>query len=114
MRLTKGSTAALLVFFILLAGASLPLAGAGPPTPEPLNALKATENTEGDPFSELSVPSVASVMQADAENVELVGQIGGASYALAIQVASSASFDFSPDRYIIGMPVHDLSGGCGT
>lgn len=85
MRLTKHSTVALLVFFVLLASASLPLARAGPPRPEPLSKLKATENTEGKPFSELSAPSVASVVQADAENVELVAQIGGITYAVAVQ-----------------------------
>jgi len=94
MRAKRRLIAALLILsLLLLAGASPPSAAAEPPTLEPLNALKATENTEGQFFSELSASSVASVpvladrpgMQADAENVELVGQIGGVSYTVAVQ-----------------------------
>ena len=78
----RRAIAVLLILSLLLAGASLLVAGADPPPLEPLSALKATE---GKPFSELSAPSGVSGRQADAENVELVGQIGGDTYAVAVQ-----------------------------
>lgn len=42
-------------------------------------------NRLGAPLGRLTVGTVASGVQSDAENVELAGQIGGASYAVAAQ-----------------------------
>jgi DNA-binding beta-propeller fold protein YncE len=73
--------------------ASLRASAWGRPTtaapPEPLNTLSNTEATEAH-FSDSSAPSVSSVVQAptaDAENVELVGHIGGPALAVAVQEA---------------------------
>ena len=80
---TKGQSIAglLILSLLLLAGASLPPAGAEPMRPGPLKApLQATESAGANPFGELSALSAASVGQADAKSVELVGQIGGATY----------------------------------
>jgi len=69
---------------------------------QPLESLTGLNSTDleaeaaaterGAPLSAFSVPSVASVVQspgtttaADAQNVEFVGQIGGESYAVAVQ-----------------------------
>ena len=88
---------AALALTALLILTTLPLAGTAAPRLEqqPLEsliALNSTEATErGAPLNAFSVPSVASMVQspgttttADAQNVELVGQIGGGSYAIAV------------------------------
>jgi hypothetical protein len=52
--------------------------------PEPLNSLSNAEGA-GMALRGLSAPSGASAVQADAENVEFVGHIGGGTRAVTVQ-----------------------------
>jgi hypothetical protein len=94
---------AALALSILIILTALPLAGTAAPRLErqPLESLTALNSTDleaeaaaterGASLSAFSVPPAASVVElpgttaADAQNVELVGQIGGATLAVAVQ-----------------------------